>query len=111
MVNWFDVVLESEFRPGGSHLVEANNFMVAVFSLDGKYYAIKDVCTHDGSPMLGCGLPPEDMVEGDQVICPRHGARFCIRTGAALEPPAYEPVETYIVRVENGMVQIGVDIQ
>jgi 3-phenylpropionate/trans-cinnamate dioxygenase ferredoxin subunit len=50
-------------------------------------------------------------VEGDVVICPRHGARFCLRTGAALTPPAYEPVRTYPTRVnDNGIVEIQADL-
>ena len=48
-------------------------------------------------------------VEGDQIVCPRHGARFCIRTGAALCAPAYEPTDTFPVRVENGEIQVRDD--
>jgi 3-phenylpropionate/trans-cinnamate dioxygenase ferredoxin subunit len=45
-------------------------------------------------------------MDGDQVICPRHGARFCVRTGAALTAPAYEPIECFPVRVEQGIIQV-----
>ena len=79
---------------------------IGVFNIDGKYYAIEDICSHDGSAMLGCGLDAEDMVKGEEIMCPRHGARFCLKTGAALCPPAYESVATFAVRVENGMVQV-----
>jgi len=48
-------------------------------------------------------------IDGDQIICPRHGARFCIRTGKALTAPAYEPVATFPTRVHNGMIQVQVD--
>jgi nitrite reductase/ring-hydroxylating ferredoxin subunit len=48
----------------------------------------------------------EGTLEGDQIICPRHGAHFCIKTGEALTPPAYEPIVTFPVRVENGIVQV-----
>jgi len=106
MSDWINVALEDDFGPGESQLVETAEAMIAIFNLDGDYFAIEDVCTHDGSPMLGCGLEPEDVVEGDQLICPRHGARFCIRTGAALTPPAYEPTAKFPVRVENSMVQV-----
>ena len=109
MAGWFNVAPEEEFLPGQSRLIDVDNVMVAVFNLDGEYYAIEDVCTHDGSPMLGCGLEPEKVIEGDQVICPRHGARFCIKTGNALTPPAFEPTYTFPVRVENGMVQVTDD--
>ena len=109
MAGWFDVAPESEFGPGQSRLVEVDNVMVAVFNLDGELYAIEDICTHDRSPMLGCGLRQEDLVYGDQIVCPRHGARFSIRTGDALSPPAYEPLATFPVRIENGMVQVTDD--
>ena len=49
------------------------------------------------------------MVEGEEVICPRHGARFSLVTGAALTPPAYEPVATFPVRVEEGVVQVDAE--
>ena len=58
------------------------------------------MCTHDGGELAG------GAVEGDVVICPRHGARFCLRTGAALTPPAYEPVRTYETRIVNGVVEV-----
>jgi 3-phenylpropionate/trans-cinnamate dioxygenase ferredoxin subunit len=76
---------------------------IAVFNVDGRFYAIADVCTHDAGQLTG------GTVEGDQIICPRHGTRFCIRTGAALTAPAYEPTDTFPVRVENGEVQVRDD--
>jgi 3-phenylpropionate/trans-cinnamate dioxygenase ferredoxin component len=60
----------------------------------------EDVCTHDGGGLAG------GAVEGDQVICPRHGARFCLRTGRALSAPAYEPVRSYMTRVSDGVVEV-----
>lgn len=106
MSEWINVAAVDEFTPGKSRLVESGNTEIAVFNLDGEYFAIEDICTHDGSPMLGCGLPPEDVVDADQLVCPRHGARFCIRTGAALTPPAYDAVARFQVRERNGMVQV-----
>ena len=106
MSEWTDIAPVKEFGPGQARLVNIAGVDIAVFNLTGQYYAIEDVCSHEGSPMLGCGLEPEDVVDGDQIICPRHGARFCIRTGAALTPPAYEPLATFPVKIANGMVQI-----
>ena len=74
---------------------------IAVYRLDGAYYAIEDICTHDGGPLA------EGEVEGQEVICPRHGARFDIKTGAALCMPAITPVESYPVRVEGDDLLIG----
>lgn len=111
MSDWTDVAPASEFGPGQARLVTIEGIAVAVFNLDGRYYALADVCTHDGSPMLGCGLDPGEVIDNDQIVCPRHGARFCIRSGAALTPPAYEPVPVYPVRVRDGMVQTCLDRQ
>ena len=106
MSEWINVAPVDELTSGKSRLVESGNTQIAVFNLDGEYFAIEDICTHDGSPMLGCGLPPEDVIDGEQLVCPRHGARFCIRTGTALTPPAYEAVARFQVREESGMVQV-----
>ena len=105
MSNWTDIAALREFGPGQSRLLNIAGVEIAVFNLAGQYYAVEDVCSHDGSPLLGCGLEAEDVLDGDQIICPRHGARFCIRTGAALTPPAYEPLTTFPVKITSGMVQ------
>ena len=105
MAGWFDVAPQTKLLPGQVKLVDVDNVMIAVFNLDGEYHAIEDNCTHDGVAMLGCGLDLEKIIDGAQLICPRHGSRFCIKTGNALTPPAYKPLTTFPVRVKNGMVQ------
>ena len=100
MSDWVRVARTEELAPGGFRIVDVDGAQVVVFNLDGQYYAIEDVCTHDGGQLTG------GYVEGDQIVCPRHGARFCIRNGEALSPPAYEPTATFPVRVEDGMVQV-----
>ena len=100
MSEWVDVAPATELPPGSRRVVSVDNVQIAVFNLDGEYYAIEDVCTHD-SGELASGT-----CEGDVIICPRHGARFSIKTGAVLAPPAYEPVATFPVRVIAGMVQV-----
>ena len=100
MSDWVTVARVDELVPGTRRLVDVDGAQIVVFNLDGKYYAIEDVCTHDGGQLTG------GEVEGDQIICPRHGARFCIRTGAALTAPAYEPTATFPVRIENGEIQV-----
>ncbi|HHZ88067.1 MAG TPA: ferredoxin, partial [Chromatiaceae bacterium] len=67
---------------------------------DGEYYAIEDVCTHDGDCLTG------GEIDGDEVVCPRHGARFSIKTGEALTAPAYEAVETFPVKTEDGKIWV-----
>lgn len=105
---WFDAVMKTDFvkvaavseiPAGSSKLVEVNRVRVALFNLDGELYAIEDVCTHDGGPLV-----EGKIVNGCQVQCPRHGARFDIRTGAALSFPAFEPTNTYAVEVRDGEV-------
>jgi len=100
MSDWVTVAPVDELKPGARQLVDVDGSQIVVFNLDGKYYAIEDVCTHDGGQLTG------GEVEGDQIICPRHGARFCIRTGAALTAPAYEATATFPVRIENGVIQV-----
>jgi len=103
MADWMDVAAVNELPPGERKIINTPYGKIAVFNLDGQYFGIEDVCSHDGGE-LASGLR-----EGDQIICPRHGARFCIRDGRALTPPAYEDIDTFPVRIENGMVQVDVD--
>jgi 3-phenylpropionate/trans-cinnamate dioxygenase ferredoxin component len=103
MSDWVDVAPVNELSPETPRVVEVDGAMVAVFILDGQYYAIEDVCTHDGGELASGEL------EGDEIICPRHGARFNIKTGEVTAPPAYEPVATFPVRVHNGVVQVRDD--
>lgn len=100
MGEWFNVAPAKDFLPGSSRRVEIDDVVVAVFNLDGEYYAVEDVCTHDYSPLEG------GAVEGEEIVCPRHGARFNIKTGEALTAPAYEPLPTFPVRVNEGIVQV-----
>ena len=103
MSDWITVAKVSEFKPGARKVIDVEGSQIVVFNLDGKYFAIEDVCTHDGGQLTG------GEVEGDQIICPRHGARFCIRTGSALTAPAYEPTAVFPLRTENGEVQVRDD--
>lgn len=103
MADWVDVALVDEFAPGTWRTVDVDDVMIAVFNLDGDFYAIEDICTHDYSTLTG------GTVEGEEIICPRHGARFNIKTGKALTAPAYEAVPTLPTRVNNGMVQVRDD--
>lgn len=100
MSDWVDVAKLDEFESGAFRVVELEDTNVAVFNIEGEIYAIEDVCTHDYGQLTG------GSVEGREIVCPRHGAHFDIKTGEALSPPAYEPVETFPVRVEGGVVQV-----
>ena len=100
MSEWVDVARVEVISTGKPVHIEIDGVGIAVFKLDDAFYAIEDVCTHDGGVLTG------GCVENDQIVCPRHGARFSIRTGEALSAPAYEPTATFPVRIENGMVQV-----
>jgi 3-phenylpropionate/trans-cinnamate dioxygenase ferredoxin subunit len=100
MAAWVDVAPEAEFPPGSVRTADADGTPIAGFNVDGRYHAIEDQCSHEAE-CLSAGS-----VEGSEVVCPRHGARFSLLTGEALTPPAYEPVACFPVRVEGGMVQV-----
>lgn len=94
------VARRDEIRPGRAIVVEVEGRRIALARVDGDFYAIDDVCTHDGGP-LG-----EGQLYGHQIECPRHGARFDVRTGKNLTLPAPLPVDTYPVRVEGELVKL-----
>jgi 3-phenylpropionate/trans-cinnamate dioxygenase ferredoxin subunit len=103
MTEWVDVAKESDFKPGSWRTLDVDDVMIAVFNLDGKFYAIEDICTHDGDVLTG------GEIVGHEIVCPRHGARFDITTGEVLAEPAYEDLPTFPVRVHAGMVQVKDD--
>ena len=102
MTSFIRVANVSEVPDPGKMLVEVDDRLVALFHVGGQWFAIDDVCTHDGGP-LG-----EGTLIGDQVECPRHGARFDVRTGAVRALPAVLPVRTYEVQVEGDEVKVRV---
>ncbi len=103
MSDWVTVAAVGELAPGAGKVVDIDGALIAVFNIGGEYFAIEDVCTHDGGELAS------GVLEGDQIICPRHGARFCVRTGEALSAPAYEPTAKFPVRIENGIIQVRDD--
>lgn len=100
MSNYNKVARVAEIPAGAKKIVEVDGVEIVIVNVDGVFYALEDVCTHDGGP-LG-----EGRLEGCQLICPRHGARFDVRTGAALTMPAVEAAPTYAVRVQDGDVLV-----
>ncbi len=100
---WIDAGPAADLPDGGTKSFAAGKRMVAVARSGDRFYAIEDVCTHDGEPLTG------GEIEGDEIVCPRHGARFCLRTGEALTPPAYEPVRVYETRIEAGRLWVRAD--
>ncbi len=95
MTDFRKVARASEIPPGGRTVVMVDNLFLALFNVDGVFYCIEDVCTHDGGPLA------EGSLEGTEIECPRHGARFDIRTGRVLSFPAVTPVPWFEVKVEG----------
>jgi 3-phenylpropionate/trans-cinnamate dioxygenase ferredoxin subunit len=85
----------SEIAPGTTQRVLIDSLEILLCNVDGKIYAIEDVCTHDGGPL------DQGELEGASVVCPRHGATFDVRTGDALTLPAVVPLMTFEVSVEG----------
>jgi len=93
------VCAADELEPGESRLVELGQ-PIAVFNIDGTFFAVSDTCTHSTASLS------DGYLEGDEIECPLHGAKFCVRTGAALCQPATEPLQTFPVLIRNGNVFI-----
>lgn len=100
MSDWIQVVAARDLPPGSVEVVVVDGAEIALFNAAGEFYAIENVCSHDGGEIAG-GCIADGAIE-----CPRHGARFDLKTGAVLSPPAYEPVATFPVRVVDGVVQV-----
>lgn len=104
MAQWVKVAAVGELASGEKKQINLEGVEVALFNVNGEYYAIEDVCTHDGAPLA------HGRFRGEEVTCPRHGARFNVKSGAALCMPAFEPVETYQVKIEGDDILIEVDL-
>ena len=99
----FYEIASIEDIPSGERIfLEIGPHHIVLFNLAGNFYAIGDICTHDDGP-LGDGE-----LDGYQIICPRHGARFDIRSGTALALPAVIDTPSYPTRVVDGKIEIGV---
>ncbi|MFC1936404.1 non-heme iron oxygenase ferredoxin subunit [Chloroflexota bacterium] len=100
------VAEENEIGNGERLFIEIDDFSIVIFNIAGQFFAIADLCSHDNGP-LGDG---ELDVEARQVACPRHGARFDIRSGKADTVPAIIDIPAYPVRVVDGSLEIGIPI-
>ena len=95
---WVRVGVRGELLPGEFRVVFDGDTPIAVYNIDGDLYAVEDVCTHD------CGELAGGEVHGFEVECPRHGARFDLRSGAVTSPPACAPIACFPVREEDGAI-------
>ena len=102
MPNATRVAATKDVPPGKAVAVSVGNKRIALFNVNGQYYAIDDECTHDGGPLS------EGELAGTIVTCPWHGATFEVKTGDVLSDPAYEKVNSYKVEVEGQEIKIVV---
>jgi 3-phenylpropionate/trans-cinnamate dioxygenase ferredoxin subunit len=100
MTDFVPVAKTSEIPDPGTLLVEVGERLVALIHAAGRFYALDDVCTHDGGPLSEGPIDPQ----AQTIACPRHGAKFDIRTGAALTMPATRPTRSHEVKVEGGQI-------
>ena len=100
MAQFIKVASTADLASGEARCVEAAGKKIALFNLEGSFYAIDDTCTHRGGPLS------EGEVEGTQVTCPWHGASFELTSGAVLGPPAHSGVACYKVEVKGEDIQI-----
>jgi len=104
---WVTVAREEEVPVGGCRLVELEGSEVALLRLADGWHAVENLCTHDDAELV---TDAQCLLEGppgeEALVCPRHGARFCPRTGRVLAPPAYQDLAVFEVRVVGGEVQL-----
>jgi 3-phenylpropionate/trans-cinnamate dioxygenase ferredoxin component len=99
---FLDIAPASELPNGERLFIEVEGKSIVVVNIAGQYFAIADICTHDDGP-LGDGD-----IEGYNIVCPRHGGEFDVRTGQAVQMPAVVDIPAYPVRVTDGMIQLGI---
>jgi 3-phenylpropionate/trans-cinnamate dioxygenase ferredoxin subunit len=100
-----DVCTVSELPPGERKLVEWEDLEIGVFNCGGEYFAIEDRCSHDDGPLAQGELNAEQCT----VECPRHGSLFDLRTGKPKTLPAYAPVDTFPVHVDDDTIRLEVE--
>src|SRR3990172_10917947 len=104
-LDYIEIAPASELPNGERLFVDIADKSIVIFNIAGQFFAIGDVCTHDDGP-LGDG-----MVEGHNIVCPRHGGEFDVRTGQAVQMPAVVDISAYPVRVVDGRILVGIPKQ
>ena len=102
MAEYVKAARTDEIAPGTCRLVVLKGKEIALFNVDGAYFALDNACTHEEGPLA------EGAIEGHEVTCPWHGAKFDIRTGEVLADPAYDAVGRHNVRVTGTDIEVEV---
>jgi nitrite reductase/ring-hydroxylating ferredoxin subunit len=101
VTEWVPAARAEDVQPGEGFRVEVNGAAIALWNVDGEYYATSDVCTHEETSLSAGDL------WGEVVECPLHGAQFDVRTGEVISLPAIFPLPTYPVKLEAGTIYVG----
>jgi 3-phenylpropionate/trans-cinnamate dioxygenase ferredoxin subunit len=104
MSRWLDVANVYTLTPGSARALDVRGLAVAVFNIEGEYFAVKDTCPTDGGALFS------GVLHGAEIVCPRHGERYSVKTGVRADKPGTEKLETFLVRVSHGLVQIEVEV-
>jgi 3-phenylpropionate/trans-cinnamate dioxygenase ferredoxin subunit len=99
-----EVAAADEFPPGSSKIVRQGTLFVGVYNCGGELFAIEDRCSHDDGPLVEGELDEQQCT----IECPRHGSKFDLQTGRPRSLPAYEPVDTYPVIIDENMIKLEV---
>ena len=105
MTDIIDICRLEELPPGATRIMAWEDLEIGVVNCDGEIFAIEDRCSHDDGPLAE---GPVDQAKCT-IECPRHGSLFDLRTGRPITLPAYVPVDTFPVLVENGLIKLEVD--
>ncbi len=100
-LEFIEIAPVSELPNGERLFVDIANKSIVIFNIAGQYFAIGDVCSHDDGP-VGDGI-----IEGNNIVCPRHGGEFDIRTGRAMQMPAVVDIPAYPVKIIDGNILVG----
>ncbi len=101
MREYVTVARTTEIAPGRVKVVRIDDVAIGVANVEGEFYAFADVCTHDDGPVA------EGFLEDCEIECPRHGARFDVRTGAVRQLPAVTPIPVYPLRIVGDEIQVS----
>lgn len=93
----------NEIEPGSARSYDIGGEKIAVCNVNGSFHVINDVCTHDGAPL------DQGVLEGSIITCPRHGAKFDVTTGEAVQMPAVIAVKTYTIEIEDDTIYLVTD--
>ena len=102
MPEFVKVAKTDEIAPGQGKMVEVSGKKIALFNVEGSFYAIDDTCTHRGGPLS------EGVLDGKEVTCPWHGAVYDVTSGEVLGPPAPKGVARYNVQIDGGDIRVEI---